>query len=127
MSISRKVTPQGRRQALARCRASGAVVPKPGMVTARMPVARQAEEVEGADGDEQGERRVEAAGEPEDHAAQARVLEALREAGGLDREDLEAALVERARVLGDEGMRIDGAARAGRARGAGIGATLTRR
>ena len=72
-----------------------------------MPARGQAQQVEGPRADEQGEGRVEPAGEAEDDALHARVLEAPGEAGGLDREDLAAALVERRGVGGDERVRVD--------------------
>ena len=87
----------------------------------------QAEQVEGAGADEEGERRVEAAREAEDDPLHPDVLEPPREAGGLDREDLAAALVERSR-----GRRArTGAGRPRRTRrcgcGAGTGASGDRR
>ena len=72
-----------------------------------MPARGQAQEVERPHADEEGERRVEAPGQAEDDALHPHVLEAAGEAGGLDREDLAAPLVERRRVGGDERVRLD--------------------
>ena len=54
------------------------VVPKPGMVTARMPCARQPQQVEGARAHEERERRVEPAREAEHHALARRCARAAR-------------------------------------------------
>ena len=67
----------------------------------------QPQQVEGPGADEEGEGRVEAAGQAEDDALHPHVLDPSREAGGLDREDLAAPLVERRRLGGDEGVRVD--------------------
>ena len=75
--------------------------------------ARQAQEVERPHADEKGEGRVEAPGQAEDDALHPHVLEAPGEAGGLDREDLAAPLVERRGVGGDERVRVDASARGG--------------
>ena len=93
MSISRAVTPRCciRRTALASVRP---VVPKPGMVKRLDAVARHAERVERLAGDQQGQRRVEPAGDADGDGRLADVFEPLGEAGDLGVEDLLAALAQ---------------------------------
>ena len=68
--------------------------------------AREAQEVEGPHADEEGEGRVEPPGEAEDDTLHPHVLDPPGEAGGLDREDLAAPLVEGRGVGGDERVRV---------------------
>jgi len=84
------------------------------MVTASTPSRG---EIEGAGRDQQRQRGVEAAGEAQHHPSDAGVLQATRQPRGLQRQHLAAAVVRGVRVLGDEGLGVDGAQQAVRSGG----------
>ena len=114
MSTSRAVTPRCRMRAWALSRVRR-LVPKPGMVRAWMLVARHIEQIERLAGDQQGQRRIEAAGDADGHGRLADVLQPLGQAGDLRLEDFLAAFAQLLLPLRHERMGIDGAAQVGAA------------
>ena len=69
--------------------------------------ARESQLVERADGYQQGERRIEPAGDTDDGRMRAGMPDALRQSADLDAEDFFAALLHLLRIVRDERARIE--------------------
>ena len=115
MSTSRAVTPRWRMRARALSRVR-LLVPKPGIVKRLDARARHAEGVDRLAGHQQGQRRIEAAGDADAGRGLADVFQALGQAGHLRLENLLAALAQLIAFLRHEGMGVDHPAQVGRRR-----------